>query len=72
MVKSAYAELEIERDENTRNGTRYAFVACDTGRGREVAKMGNGKTAAEGAAGAEDENCRRAENSACITIILRP
>ena len=57
-------KTEIEREEDAKNGTGYAFSPPAPAGGANVAKMGDGKTAAEGAAGAKDENTRGTGNSA--------
>ena len=63
MVTSAYGEMEIERQEDSKNGTAYAFAASATGRGGGGGKNGDRGTAAEGEAGANDENSRGTGNS---------
>ena len=65
VVTSAYEEMEIEQDEEARNGTGHAFFTSGTGRGGvEVTKMGDGKIAA-GGSGRRQERDQQGNRKFC-------
>ena len=56
-------KMEIDREEDARNGTGTPMSPRAPAGGADVVKIGDGETTAEGAAGAKDENSRGTGNS---------